>query len=1338
MKKFIKYLLFGMLIVAIGASFGSCQAIEDLETKTAALEEKIKGLDDATAQLATLKTQVEKAQADATQGINAANEAQKAADKAVADAKAAAIAAAEEAIAELKAEIGDLDADAINEKFTQIGSDITALGGRVTALESDSKLTMLATLQLYSQTLRIFNADQESQDYINGLITDLTAGTIKVSDIKLADINEKLSAIESVSFTGISSVYTVVGVDLVYSDIDFLLNVLVEENYESVIDQYVAAFTVNRAALTTKFPYAYNETGFKFDYTGAKENPGNKRFVYAPAALEAQLNFTKGIAGIAGNKATIIVKVNPVNANITASDFQFIRVDGDKKMSDFLTVTDATPYKPTLQTKATGYENGLWALTVEMIPGINVDDFKAYTTEWHTYAPVPPSAPFGEWLNDTRIENFVNANAAELADIPDYILEGIQLKKIPFAVAYGNTGDDSSSPVSSKYDLRFYDFDIPAVYNSHVVDASGTDVRKDDFLFTVNRAANTGTAENPIYTTPLKKGTPVNNIRNRFTEAEDGTLTSNFTELRWIDKQATTNANGNLVNGWTFRPTGGAYTTQVTELDDNDVDNTLGLDWWESTQVVDIYPATTSTDDRNNEAIFRVKEGEPFFVSMGVDNNTYVDLYAEYSALYGKIAAFYVTLDAYDNAVESAPSEWNAWNAYAYTGLYTVVPATAGTTGATYLPITIKQGTAAESPVNDIIGFRVHAVNYDGTLVDPDGKAFYVVVTDDASTSDAYKFQVRWPNPYAATVADRFVPADGVLGTTVLPLNVNASMKQRIATARQTEITTAGANAGKPVADGGAGYMTLDLKYATVGGTVNTVSVDDILTLKIAGTGVTPDVVYNGVNYIYSTDAVAGTDLTHIAFRNINPRGIKDNDLIEGTLSFYEQRTVGGIPTMVQFLALNLKVEKLMPGFPYDVDYKNEALRDGKLWTYPTRQWEQYGVTPANYVDTPDFNAVSTATGAVAQDWAAGNYNYNSAMWFGSNNYPLYYGVDDMDNYYGGFRFFGIKNTKNAFTYPNYTRAIPTWNTGQAGPWPFYGDNGLNGFINHDSRINAEEVGLIDPNDTGYTRTNKEVGGLYDLLTPATDYTWTVSPFRTGRTMHDYEAQLTWGWGYIHYEATTGGFATGTANNLYWADNAVSYGDYGTYTEPNQQVVLGEYLREYKATGSIIKLSTYPIVHNYRSFIQDLNLSWTKEPELIYNAEETEWYSTVYGDIIAQSATGTPFSLAVAADADDYATYTSGVPRNYKIVKISIWTIEPSTTEYTRENEYFEPTPTDAVAPSANGTILWKAIEQQNAPSTNVTGRLSIDIEDEFGHVYRVYFRNTDGSYKMVTMKPRA
>jgi len=78
---------------------------------------------------------------------------------------------------------------------------------------------------------------------------------------------------------------------------------------------------------------------------------------------------------------------------------------------------------------------------------------------------------------------------------------------------------------------------------------------------------------------------------------------------------------------------------------------------------------------------------------------------------------YYVTLDL-GNSVESRPSEYNAWKNYKIGGLNTM------TKGTESLDLVFDDPTL----VGDYIGFRVYAVNYDGTLVDPDGRAFYVHV----------------------------------------------------------------------------------------------------------------------------------------------------------------------------------------------------------------------------------------------------------------------------------------------------------------------------------------------------------------------------------------------------------------------------------------------------------------------------------------------------------------------------------------------------------------------------------------------------------------------------------
>ena len=68
----------------------------------------------------------------------------------------------------------------------------------------------------------------------------------------------------------------------------------------------------------------------------------------------------------------------------------------------------------------------------------------------------------------------------------------------------------------------------------------------------------------------------------------------------------------------------------------------------------------------------------------------------------------------------------NAWNSYSYENVGYKK------NGTTYQPAKLFTGNKGIIKINDmgnvkgdVIGFRVYAVNYDGTLTDPDGRAFY-------------------------------------------------------------------------------------------------------------------------------------------------------------------------------------------------------------------------------------------------------------------------------------------------------------------------------------------------------------------------------------------------------------------------------------------------------------------------------------------------------------------------------------------------------------------------------------------------------------------------------------
>ena len=141
------------------------------------------------------------------------------------------------------------------------------------------------------------------------------------------------------------------------------------------------------------------------------------------------------------------------------------------------------------------------------------------------------------------------------------------------------------------------------------------------------------------------------------------------------------------------------------------------------------------TDQRSEVNPLPVTVGKKINIAVGAtlgDNNTPA-YYNTKTGRYYAVKGFYVTLDK-DFAIESAPSELNAWAKYSYENVGitnskgTITKAAHmfyGNEG--YITINSLEDTEVKG---DIIGFRVYAVNFDGTLVDPDGRAFYVKVGD--------------------------------------------------------------------------------------------------------------------------------------------------------------------------------------------------------------------------------------------------------------------------------------------------------------------------------------------------------------------------------------------------------------------------------------------------------------------------------------------------------------------------------------------------------------------------------------------------------------------------------
>ena len=178
-------------------------------------------------------------------------------------------------------------------------------------------------------------------------------------------------------------------------------------------------------------------------------------------------------------------------------------------------------------------------------------------------------------------------------------------------------------------------------------------------------------------------GISVANIHNRWSETEARNSTLGIPEYVWKNEAAT---------------------TVITENADPDKINAVNR------------PAGWNNADKDNRqpsTILAVEKGKNITIDFTNTN------------IAKNVKGFYVTLDE-KFAQESAPSELNAWNSYTYENV--------GYKGKPAKLFTGNKGTIKIQDMGnvkgDVIGFRVYAVNYDGTLTDPDGRAFYVAVGD--------------------------------------------------------------------------------------------------------------------------------------------------------------------------------------------------------------------------------------------------------------------------------------------------------------------------------------------------------------------------------------------------------------------------------------------------------------------------------------------------------------------------------------------------------------------------------------------------------------------------------
>lgn len=447
-------------------------------------------------------------------------------------------------------------------------------------------------------------------------------------------------------------------------------------------------------------------------------------------AAAKQADFEKALERI-GNLETSRVTADKLDEKITQLKEELLGADGDKETIGSLTVK-VNAYKGAVEelySAVTSVElvetysgvngftsnwnttNGITPLTVEMLHGLISDDSKFGDENGNDAKPIV------EYVKGKDIDvkddasivvrvNPVNADLTKGAKIillnskgeslEDIVKVGTPSKfdklittraaatvktglwKLPLSVAEGVSEENFKKAVTVKDENGNEKAILYAVAINNTVD-SKAEAAADRYVvstYDVNPTYNKFVPSNDF--TFKVGGKDVSEIHNRWTGYEIVGENSNFSsdknpELAWANDAAA---------------------EPVLEGEKKNVENAN-------------YRSHRS-DVRYWNSLLQVEVGKPFSITdLKTSDNTAADYY-------------YVVLDK-DNAIESGVSELNAWKNYEIDNLNKVVPASEN------LTLTIQ----TEAANHDIIGFRVYAVNKDGKLLDPDGKAFYVVVGEN-------------------------------------------------------------------------------------------------------------------------------------------------------------------------------------------------------------------------------------------------------------------------------------------------------------------------------------------------------------------------------------------------------------------------------------------------------------------------------------------------------------------------------------------------------------------------------------------------------------------------------
>ena len=712
-KKFLSAILFGALMVSSTGTFVSCKDYDDdIKDLQEQIDKQKTDLSDKVTAIESSIASLQTAQAGLEGKIA---EVKDAAEKAALEAQKTAIAAAAEELAGVKAE---LEA-AITKLQTATDEEIQAVKGDITEIEAsiaevNGKINALQAFQATTEETLAALADADTK--LAGTLTALDA-EVKANKVAIgkneAAIDAQKKALEA---------YILSNDEAVAANKTAIEGILVTLDEQQEILDGLKAFDMKEtqdaiAAIQATLETMATELTTLSNQISAINS--NLDLVWAAIA--------KGVTHVSLYASANGAIINGENVTLGAANIELLSA---KSIADW-TFGEGMPGAVKF-TK--GERSKLRAtLVVRVSPvtaTLNAGDIHFISTQLDGTTPVDLVEK--GLVKVTGIE----AYKGEVLSRAGISATGLWTVNLEVGDKYDETAYDKATTVvkSEEKDKLFGNPDYNVVTEEKSVlfavkvadtdNAARAAVSEYALAFTKDNSEAKATLDFNVWAGT--DGWKVKNLHNRFSESEedvDGTKAP--TEYTWTDAPAATPI---------FK---GALANTKEDTEDDRQNTCLS----QATGKVE-KPVVSSTANS-----FKVKLADNMLASA---------------------THFYVVLDK-ERALSSDDSEIKAWTEIyepKITGINTVYDVK--TTGG---EATI--GFTADN-INDVIGFRVYAVNSNGTLVDPDGRAFYVrvgAVTDVISAKTtiiadanvAYNKNLSGKVDVAVEMKDKYAEAKGTI-----------------------------------------------------------------------------------------------------------------------------------------------------------------------------------------------------------------------------------------------------------------------------------------------------------------------------------------------------------------------------------------------------------------------------------------------------------------------------------------------------------------------------------------------------------------------------------------------